>query len=88
MMNDCKYREVDLPVRCPNGCFEKLIDQGMDANCIDGIDPKMYSYHIGSTSFEIRRWSRKLQRHSHRAQGHYVSLAWSRCPYCGSKLIR
>jgi len=81
------YRGVWLPGYCPNRCLKKLMDQGMALNRIDGIDPKMNSYRAGSTSFEIRRWSRKLQRHSHRTQGHYISLSWSHCPHCGSKMM-
>lgn len=81
------YRGVWIQACCPNRCFEKLVDQGIAMNRIDGVDPAMYSYNAGSTSFDIRRWSHKLKRHSHRAQGHYISLAWSHCPFCGKKLV-
>lgn len=87
MNRSIKYRGVFLQVHCPNRCFEKLIDQGMGLNRINGIDPEMFAYDIGRTSFEIRRWSHKLQRHSHSARGHYISLRWTHCPYCGEKLI-
>jgi len=83
-----KYKNVWIPASCPNGCFERLIDQGLSGNKIDGVEPRMYSYNIGRTTFEIKRWSKRLKRYSHRAQGHYIALNWTHCPFCGKELIK
>ena len=84
-----EYRGVWIPVKCPNKCFERLVDKALDNNIIDGVEPRIRTYnsHLGYTAFEIFCYSKRLKRHSTRANGHYISERWTHCPLCGAKLI-
>ena len=82
------YRGVNLySGDCPNGCFHKLIDAAIESNVIGGVEPKVECVPgFGWAVFEVRRYSRKLRRHTHTVNGHYVSMNWVHCPICGAKL--
>lgn len=80
------YNGAYIP-KCKNRCFEKLMDEAMAEHAVDGIEPKIKaSYSIGSSGFDIYEWSRRLQRHSKRIQGNYISKKWAYCPFCGERL--
>jgi hypothetical protein len=87
-MKSYYYRGASLPGKCPNRCFERLVDQGICQNKIDGVEPKTLTFDglRGYTSLHFHRWSKKLKRHTRRTNGHYIMLEWSHCPHCGQPL--
>jgi hypothetical protein len=86
-----KYRRLPIGfqnIDCPNRCFEKLWQQGIDENTVDGIKPMLlWDYSGGFVTIRVRRWSRQLKRLTRRTNGHYVSRPYRFCPMCGAELV-
>ena len=82
------YRGVELwSGDCPNGCFHKLIDRAISENTVSGKEPKVAERPgFGRASFDAKRYSAKLGRHTKTVNGHYVSAHWTHCPICGARL--
>lgn len=80
------YKDVCIP-NCPNKCFEKMIDEAEEENIKSGVNPRFNAYGLGSSTIYIRRYSKRLKRHAHRANGNYLSKEWTNCPLCGERLI-
>ena len=86
-MNKYEYKGVWIP-SCPNHCFERMIDTGIEKHRIAGIEPKITPDGLGYSLFGFRRYSKRLKRHSQTVQGNYYSEQWTHCPHCGSKLLK
>ncbi|HHV98586.1 MAG TPA: hypothetical protein GXX36_03275 [Clostridiaceae bacterium] len=82
-----EYKGTYLSVHCKNKCFEKMIDEIISQNIVEGIEPKVRSDgHIGYSGFTALRYSKALKRHVSKSTGHYLSKRWKYCPMCGEKL--
>ena len=82
-----EYKNVYLTKSCKNHCFEKIIDEAIDKNTIEDVKPILNLYHFWYSTVEVKRYSKKLDRHTEKRTGHDISKRWIYCPFCGEKLI-
>lgn len=82
-----EHKGISVYKSCKNKCIEKMIDEAINKNTINDIEPKPNLYNFWYSQIDVKRYSEKLGRHIEKRNGNDFSKRWEYCPFCGEKLI-
>jgi len=72
-------------MKCPNHCSEKIVDQLVERNTVQGNPPRICTVHFG-IAYEAVPWSARLRRYPEKSTKAYATETMRYCPICGEKL--